>query len=160
MALSELAARVADASGGRLELRVHSSLIDIAVEGSLKMPQYGARGVQRAVQRKIAVPLSKYARMLQSRTVLLPLGNALHARVARVDVNTELHAWILCRLMLRHRLDAIGLESDPNSSALRDAAEDATNSHVLELMLTPSGDEVMGRLLPEDRALVLNDSRL
>lgn len=59
MALSELTARVAEASGGRLELQVHSSLIDIAVEGSLKIPQYGARGVQRAVQRKIAVPLSK-----------------------------------------------------------------------------------------------------
>jgi len=61
MALNALAVRVADASGGRLELRPHSTLIDVAVQGSLKMPQYGARGVQRAVQRNIAVPLSKYA---------------------------------------------------------------------------------------------------
>ena len=62
MALSELAVRVTDASGGRLELQPHSSLIDLAVEGSHKSPQYGARGVQRAVQRKIAVPLSKCVR--------------------------------------------------------------------------------------------------
>ena len=61
MALSELAVRMADASGGRLKLRLHSSLIDVAVQGSLKTPQYGARGVHRAVQRKIAVPLSKCA---------------------------------------------------------------------------------------------------
>jgi ATP-dependent Clp protease ATP-binding subunit ClpA len=61
MAVSELAARVAAASGGRLELQPHSGLIDLAVQGSLKTPQYGARGVQRAVQRKIAVPLSKCA---------------------------------------------------------------------------------------------------
>jgi ATP-dependent Clp protease ATP-binding subunit ClpA len=52
MALSELAARVLDSSGGRLELRPHSSLIELAVEGSAASPQYGARGVQRAVQRK------------------------------------------------------------------------------------------------------------
>jgi ATP-dependent Clp protease ATP-binding subunit ClpA len=61
MALSELAARVLDSSGGRLELRPHSSLIELAVEGSAASPQYGARGVQRAVQRKVAVPLSKCA---------------------------------------------------------------------------------------------------
>ena len=50
------------------------------------------------------------------------------------------------RLMLRHRLDAIGLESDPNSSALRDAAEDTSSQRVLELMLTPDGskEELMG----------------
>eukprot|EP01046_Picozoa_sp_COSAG06_P017932 COSAG06_NODE_1233_length_10152_cov_11.443251_8_plen_179_part_00 len=61
MALSELAARVLDSSGGRLELRPHSSLIELAVEGSAASPQYGARGVQLAVQRKVAVPLSKCA---------------------------------------------------------------------------------------------------
>ena len=120
MALSELAVRVTEASGGRLELQPHASLIDVAVAGSIKSPQYGARGVQRAVQRQIAVPLSK--------------------------------------LMLRHRLDAIGLESDPNSSALRETAEDTSGEpqRVLELMLTPDGSgELMGRLMPEDRALML-----
>ena len=62
--------------------------------------------------------------------------------------------------MLRHRLDAIGLESDPNSSALRDAAEDTTRQRVLELMLGPDGHEIIGRLLPEDRMLMLIDARL
>ena len=66
----------------------------------------------------------------------------------------------LHRLMLRYRLDAIGLTSDPNSSALRNAAEDTTTGHVLHLMLTPGGDQIMGRLLPEDRALLINDARL
>lgn len=67
LALNKLAVRVTDASGGRLELRPHSSLIDIAVEDSVKSPQYGARGVQRAVQRKISIPLSKCA------TILIPI---------------------------------------------------------------------------------------
>jgi hypothetical protein len=62
--------------------------------------------------------------------------------------------------MLRHRLDAIELDSNPNSSASRDAAEGTRTEHVLELTLTPAGDEIMGRLLPEDRILVLNDARL
>lgn len=62
--------------------------------------------------------------------------------------------------MLRHRLDAIGLESDPNSSALRDAADGNSAGHVLELTLTPAGDEIMGRLLCGDRVLVLTDARL
>ena len=125
MALSELAVRVTEASGGRLELQPHASLIDLAVEGSIKSPQYGARGVQRAVQRQIAVPLSK--------------------------------------LMLRHRLDAIGLESDPNSSALRDGAEESETSltspqRVLELLMTPDGSgDLMGRLMPDDRALLLKE---
>ena len=44
--------------------------------------------------------------------------------------------------------------------ALRNAVEDNSTRRVLELMLTPAGDEVMGRLFPEDIALLLNDARL
>ena len=77
------------------------------------------------------------------------------------SAGTELSRILLLdRLMLRHRLDAVGLESDPNSSALRDAAEETRTECVLELTLTPAGNEIMGRLLPEDRVLVLNDARL
>ena len=89
---------------------------------------------------------------LLCRLVLLPL--------CLNEVTEFSYALVLHRLMLRHRLDAIGLESDPNSSALRDAAEDTSTERVLELMLTPAGDEIMGRWLPEDRVLVLNDARL
>jgi len=113
IALSELAVRVTAASGGRLELQAHKSLIEIAVEGSMKAPQYGARGVQRAVQRKIAGPLSK--------------------------------------IMLRHRLDAVGLEAQQY-----DSAGNISPQRILELMLTPDGSELMGRLMPEERALPLH----
>ena len=61
----------------------------------------------------------------------------------------ELHA----RLMLRHRLDAVGLESEPGSSVLlqsgaTDRASDSDSGCcVLELMLAPGGGkEIVGLL--------------
>jgi ATP-dependent Clp protease ATP-binding subunit ClpC len=83
MTLAELGQRVLEASGGRLSLQCDAGLVEFCAQQAIAAPQYGARGVQREVQQKVARPLSKL--MLHHR---LESGDAKHRLVLHVEHGT------------------------------------------------------------------------